>query len=127
MNSVVTHPYWPLAITAGVERHILAHVPSMNAPNMYNIPRTSTETRALPAENHSLGGLLLVSPRIESIEGHEDLNLALFDESVSSPCSWCEPELIQGSGSSGGKAIWTYFRMRGIYIGRPIRQVLRTP
>lgn len=43
------HPYLPLILTAGVERHILLHSPTPTSPCVENLEPTPTNVRPLPA------------------------------------------------------------------------------
>ncbi|KIP10171.1 hypothetical protein PHLGIDRAFT_28569 [Phlebiopsis gigantea 11061_1 CR5-6] len=51
VNSTAWHPYWPYLVTAGVERHILLHSPTITTPCAADLSLTPEEVRPLPAPN----------------------------------------------------------------------------
>ena len=82
VNSVVFHPHWPMVLTAGVERHIMLHSPTPDAPCFSNLAETPPDVRQLPSvdangRRRALEALVL-EPGVE--ESDDEGTIALFDE-----------------------------------------------
>jgi len=78
------HPHFPYILTSGIERDILLHSPTPNSPCATELPRTSTDVRAVPPSGPESGRLVLQAmgllPVQDSTEMEDDSGIiALFD------------------------------------------------
>ncbi|KAJ3558005.1 hypothetical protein NM688_g1162 [Phlebia brevispora] len=80
VNTALFHPYLPLILTAGVERHILLHSATSIASCVENLQFTPREVRQLPGPNME-DRRRMIRALTSGIDLDDDANtIALFDE-----------------------------------------------
>ncbi|KAI0917455.1 hypothetical protein AcV5_007938 [Taiwanofungus camphoratus] len=83
INTTLFHPCYPLAVTSGIERHIVLHSPTATSSYVANMSSTSGEVRALPMHDPASHSLMIRALTLGTTS--EDLEddvgtIALFDE-----------------------------------------------
>lgn len=90
VNTALMHPTFPAVLTAGIERNILLHSPTLATPFMpsSSFSLTPTEVRALPTEQTPESARLMGRALGFSLAGDVDepeddsMSIALFDQYV---------------------------------------------
>ena len=77
------HPYLPLLLTAGVERHIIMHSPTSTCPCAEDMQLTPTEVRELPGPNVNDRRRMIRALTSGRDPDDDENTIALFDEYVS--------------------------------------------
>ncbi|KAN0129519.1 WD40 repeat-like protein [Lactarius tabidus] len=87
VNTTLIHPVLPVIATAGIERHVILHSPTPNAPWATDLPPTHTTTRPLPSggpapSDPSVLRLLMRLSTIMEVDesmGEDARSIAYFD------------------------------------------------
>jgi len=87
VNTTLIHPVLPVIATAGIERHVILHSPTPNAPWATDLPLTVTTTRPLPSggpapSDPSILRLLMRLSTIMEVDesmGEDARSIAYFD------------------------------------------------
>lgn len=83
VNTTLMHPYLPLLLTAGVERHILMHSPTSTCPCAEDLQLTPTDVRELPGPNVNDRRRMIRALTSGRDPDDDENTIALFDECVS--------------------------------------------
>jgi WD repeat-containing protein 22 len=91
VNTTLIHPVLPVIATAGIERHVILHSPTPNAPWATDLLPTPTTTRPLPSggptpSDPSVLRLLMRLSTIMEVDesmGEDARSIAYFDLCVS--------------------------------------------